>query len=83
MGKHAVLRATSPVVANAIAALLIHLEKTRGSCRMVTSNGRRAIRSAICSGFLILGEGDVAPVTHEVLRRAVRDPKHRPVVHVS
>ena len=33
--------------------------------------------------FLILGEGDVAPLTHEVLRRAVPDRKHRPVIHVS
>ena len=33
--------------------------------------------------FLILGEGDVAPIAHEVLRRAIRDPNHRPVIHVS
>ena len=33
--------------------------------------------------FLFLGEGDVAPIAHEVLRRAVTDPKQRPVIHVS
>jgi hypothetical protein len=33
--------------------------------------------------FLILGEGDVAPIAREVLRRAIPDPKHRPVIQVS
>jgi hypothetical protein len=33
--------------------------------------------------FLFFGEGDVAPLTHEVLRRAVPDVNHRPVIHVS
>ena len=33
--------------------------------------------------FLLLGEGNVAPITQEVLRRAIPDVKHRPVVHVS
>jgi len=33
--------------------------------------------------FIFLGEGDAAPLTHEVLRRAVKDPSLRPVVHVS
>ena len=33
--------------------------------------------------FVFLGEGDAAPLTHEVLRRAVKDPDHLPVIHVS
>jgi hypothetical protein len=33
--------------------------------------------------FLFLGEGDVAPITREVLRQHIGDPKKRPSVHVS
>jgi hypothetical protein len=33
--------------------------------------------------YLIFGLGEVAEVTHEILRRAEPDPHRRPVVHVA
>ncbi|HZS55023.1 MAG TPA: amino acid permease [Bryobacteraceae bacterium] len=83
VGKHSVLRARSPVVANAIAAMLIYLEQTTGK----PPHGYFAWNEGTPIGnifrFLFLGEGDVAPLVREVLRRAVPNPKERPLVHVS
>jgi len=33
--------------------------------------------------FLVFGDGDVPPVTHEVLRHSIADPRQRPFVHLS
>jgi hypothetical protein len=33
--------------------------------------------------FLFFGEGDIAPVTHEILRRSDPNPATRPVIHVG
>ena len=83
LGKHAVLRATSPAIANSIAALMIHLEKTTGKLPHGYFSWTDGNPIGNLLRFLILGEGDVAPVAHEVLRRAVPDEKHRPVIHVG
>ena len=83
LGKQSMLRAKSPVVANSIAALMIHLEKTTGKLPHGYFRWTEGNPVGNLLRFLILGEGDVAPVVHEVLRRAIADPRHRPVVHVS
>jgi hypothetical protein len=33
--------------------------------------------------YLALGEGDTAPVTREVIRRAIKNPLERPRIHVG
>ncbi len=83
LGKHAILKARSPVVANAVAAMLIHLEQTTGQLPHGYFKWTEGNPIGNLFKFLFLGEGDVAPIVHEVLRRAVPDPKRRPVVHVG
>jgi hypothetical protein len=82
-GKHSVLQARSPAVANAIAAMLIFLEKTTGKVPHAYFMWNEGNPIGNLFRFVFLGEGDTAPLAHEVLRRAIGDPKHRPVVHVS
>jgi hypothetical protein len=77
------LQTQSPVVANAIAAMLIELEKLTGRIPHAYFTWTEGNPIGNLLRFLILGEGDVAPMVHEVLRRAIPDPKHRPVIHVS
>lgn len=83
VGRHAVLRAKSPVVANAIAALALYLEKQTGKTPQIFFQWTEGNPVGNLLQFLVFGEGDVAPLVHEVLRRAESDPKRRPVVHVA
>lgn len=83
VGRNRILSARSPVVANAIAALLIELERRTGNVPHGYFKWKEGNPVFNMVKFIFLGEGDTAPVTHEVLRRAVRDMAHRPVVHVS
>jgi hypothetical protein len=83
IGQHSILKTRSPVVANAIAAVLLQLEKATGKVPHVYFNWNEGRPVDNLFRFLFLGEGDTAPLTREVLRRAVADPTRRPIVHVS
>lgn len=83
VGHHVVLHADSPVVANSIAGLLIHLEKHTGHTPHAYFKWKEGNPVFNILRYIFFGEGDTAPVTHELLRRAISDPVRRPIVHVS
>ncbi|MFN8496415.1 MAG: amino acid transporter [Anaerolineae bacterium] len=83
VGPYKVLRAESPAVPNAIAALLIYLHDQLVECPHIyfTWGEENPIKSLLA--FMLSGEGDVPRVTREVLRQAVENPAQRPAVHVA
>jgi hypothetical protein len=78
-----VLRAESTTVPNAIAAFLLHIRDTTGTVPHVYFSWSESSPLAQIVRYLLFGEGDVPPVTHEILREHEPDPERRPVCHVA
>jgi hypothetical protein len=81
VGGFKVLRCRGVAVPNALAALLIHVGQITGRRPHIYFHWIETSPLLTMARFFLSGQGDIAPLTHEVLRKAVRNRADRPVVH--
>ncbi|MCC5648311.1 amino acid transporter [Nostoc sp. XA013] len=83
VGDYRILRAESAAVPNAIAALLLYIRDQTGKIPHAYFGWAEGNPIQYLLRFILFGEGDIAVVTREVLRRAEKNPQMRPGVHVG
>ena len=78
-----VLEVHGPVVPNTIASVLLHIRDVTGLMPHIYFRWTEGNPIINLLKFLFLGEGEIAPVTREVLREAEPEVTRRPWVHVG
>lgn len=82
VGRFCVLRTEGPAVPNALAAILIEIGGMTGIPPHIYFTWPHGHPLALQFRFFFFGDGYTAPMTHEILREAVRQRENRPQVHV-
>ena len=80
---HRVFRTSCPAVPNAIAAILLTIRELKGIPPHGYFGWREGNPLLFILAYLAFGQGDIAPLTREVLRRAEPDVEQRPRIHVG
>lgn len=78
-----VLSVESPSIANAIAAILLAIRDETELLAHIYFAWTEGNPFRFLLRYIFSGEGDIPPVTREILRRAEPDPHQRPLVHVG
>ncbi|GHK00272.1 amino acid transporter [Streptomyces sp. Y2F8-2] len=82
-GRYRVLTLESSSIPNALAALLLHVRESTGCIPHIYFEWTEGNPFANFLRFFLFGQGEVAPVTREVLREAEPNRARRPRVHVG
>ncbi|MEI5011622.1 amino acid transporter [Streptomyces sp. PmtA] len=82
-GRYRVLTLESSSIPNALAAFLLHVRDATGQRPHIYFEWSEGNPFTNFLRFFLFGQGEVAPVTREVLREAEPNRAHRPRVHVG
>ena len=83
IGGYRVLRTEGSAIPNAIAAVLLDIRDRTQKQPHIYFGWSEGNPLKYLARFVLFGEGDVAPVTHEILRRAEPRARRRPAIHVG
>ena len=83
VGPHRILRAESAAVPNAIAAFLLHLRDQTSKIPHAYFNWSEGNPLLYLIRYVLSGQGDVAPLTREILRQAEPNSERRPAIHAG
>lgn len=78
-----VIRAHGNSVPNTIAAFLLEVQKMIGRRPHAYFNWVEGNPAMFLVKYLLSGQGDIGPVTREILRQVEPDPEKRPVIHAA
>lgn len=82
-GDHQILRLSGTSVSNVLAAFLLYVRDLMDVPPHVYFEWSERGPVDNVLRFLSGGEGDIPPLTHEILRQAEKDPTRRPQIHVG
>ncbi len=83
VGNYRILRARGAAVPNTIAAILLYIRDQTGKLPHAYFGWAEGNPIQYLLRFILFGEGDIAVVTREVLRKAEKNPERRPGIHVG
>jgi hypothetical protein len=83
IGGYRVLRTEGAAIPNAIAAVLLEIRDRTQKQPHIYFGWSEGNPLKYLARFVLFGEGDVAPVTHEILRKAEPFARRRPAIHVG
>ncbi len=83
VGNYRILRARGAAVPNTIAAILLYIRDQTGKLPHAYFGWAEGNPIQYLLRFILFGEGDIAVVTREVLRKAEKHPERRPGIHVG